>query len=64
MASDDWLRGAPQKAVPRTAPRSSSGTSVKASPESAGQTPVSAVSSMALMKKGATVPLPRELHDW
>jgi hypothetical protein len=64
MATDDWLRGAPTKSVPRPVPRRSSGTLLKASPESAGQTPGSALSSMAPMKKGATVPLPRELHDW
>jgi hypothetical protein len=64
MASDDWLRGAPHKAVPRAAPRRSSGTSLKASPGSAGQTPGSALSSMTPAKKGATSLLPRGHHDW
>ena len=37
---------------------------LKARPESAGQTPGSALSSMTPMKKGATLLLPREHHDW
>ena len=64
MTSDDWLRGAPTRPFPRSAPRCSSDTRLKASPESAGQTPASAPASMALMKKGATLLLPREHHDW
>ena len=64
MASDEWLRGAPTRAVPQPAPRRSSGNRTKARPESAGQTPGSALSSMTPMKKGATLLLPREHHDW